>query len=148
MTLRIFKRAELARLKINATPLKLNSNYLSIMRNFVHTRNIPALVIWLAMASIFLLAPSLLFAANDAVWQGSDARITTTSNGTDITVRVSGAHTVDSITVDSGSFDVVLSNSALVITSPDRYKLDTSPATFSTFTCGSSDSTLSLQRNL
>lgn len=118
------------------------------MRNLVHKRDIPVMVLWFAAAVMFLLSPVFLFAANDAVLQSSDAQITTTSNGTNITVKVSGAHTVDSITVDAGSFDVVLSNSSLVITSADRYKLDTSPTTFSTFVCGSSESTLTLQRSL
>lgn len=119
------------------------------MRNLAHTIETPAVIFWFATSLLVVaLAPMLLFAANDAILQSSDARITTTSNGTNITVRVSGAHTVDSITVDSGSFDVVLSQSSLVITSPDRYKLNTSPETFSTFVCGSSESTLTLQRSL
>lgn len=117
------------------------------MRNLVHKRDIPVMIPWFATAVMFLLFPVFLFAANDTVLQSSDAQITTTSNGTDITVKVSGAHTVDSITVDSGSFDVVLSHSSLIVTSADRYTLSASPTTFSTFVCGSSESTLTLQRS-
>jgi len=118
------------------------------MKNLVYTKDIPIVVLWFALVAMSFLTPVLLFAANDAILQSSDARITTTYSGTSVTVRASGQHTVDSITVDSGSFDVVLSNSALIVTSPDRYTINTSPSTYSKFECGSSESTLTLERSV
>src|SRR3989344_4686725 len=119
------------------------------MRNLAHTREIQITVALLALALVFLLAPSFLFAANDAQFSSSDAQLQMTVSGTTVTLKVSGVHTVDSLTVDSGSFDVVLSQSSLVITSADRYTLTASPDSFTTsFECGASESKLALSRNL
>src|SRR3989338_7623604 len=93
---------------------------------------------------LLLAFPVFLFAANDVTLTTSDAQIV----ANDITLKISGSHNVDSITVNSGSFDVVLSRSTLVVTSADRKKITASPTSYTTsFVCGSSESTLTLERN-
>lgn len=98
-------------------------------------------IVTLGLLSLLVL-PSTVFAAND-VTVNSSADIT--ANG--LTVDVDGLHAVDSVTVDTGSFDVVLSNgSSFKISSTNRYTLSESPTSHtSEKTCTDSESTLLLE---
>ena len=89
----------------------------------------------------FLFAPLIALAANDALLQ-SGTEITANS----ITMTV-GESSADSITVDGGSFDAVLSNgSSLSLTASGKNTFTVSPTSaIESFPCNSSNSVLILK---
>jgi peptidoglycan hydrolase-like protein with peptidoglycan-binding domain len=96
------------------------------------------------LALSLLVFPLFSFAANDVTLTTADAQIT--ANG--VTVKVSGSHNVDSITVNSGDFQVVMSQSSLIVVSSDKATFTVSPDQYKTsFECKSDESVLTLERN-
>ncbi len=91
-----------------------------------------------------IISTSLAFAVNDVTLTGSDAKLSVSS----YTLVVSGTQRViDSITVDTASFDVTLAAGASFgVTSADRRKFTVSPLTYvkPEYDCNSSQSSLAL----
>ncbi|MBI3019757.1 MAG: peptidoglycan-binding protein [Parcubacteria group bacterium] len=122
------------------------------MRNLAYTTGTPAWLLWWVVAALLSLTlfvvvmPTMLFAANVSMG-GSDAQIQVAVSGTTITLQTSGTHSVDSITVGDSSFDAVISNGSLVVTSSGKYDMSASPSQFSTFTCETDQSKMSLSNN-
>lgn len=94
------------------------------------------------LAVVSLVLPLATFASND-VQLGSDSVISVGG----YSLSLSSQNSADQITVNSDSFDVVLSNgSALMVTSADRRSFSASPNTYTVEkTCTPSQSSITLQ---
>ena len=95
---------------------------------------------------LFAFSPLAVYAAYSDVILGASNTIINVG-GIDLTLSGTGA-TVDSITVDSGSFSVTLSaNAGIQVTSSDRRRFSVSSGGGSesqSFTCSSSNSVLAI----
>ncbi|MFH0803598.1 MAG: peptidoglycan-binding protein [Candidatus Tagabacteria bacterium] len=99
--------------------------------------------IYLTIILSFLLAPVLVFAAYTDVTMSGSSIIQVGGNN----LIVSGTANFDSLTVGSNSFSVIMSkNATLTVTSSDRLSFGVAPSEYfkQSFTCGSSNSTLTI----
>jgi len=99
--------------------------------------------IYLTILLSFLLAPVFVFAAYTDVTTSGSSIISVSGNN----LVVSGTAYFDSITVGANSFSVLMSkNSTLTVTSADKLSFGVGPSEYfkQSFTCGSSDSTLTI----
>src|SRR3989344_2300621 len=100
------------------------------------------------VAGLFLLIPIFVFGANGDVLLGTGTIINT--GGVNLTVTGSQA-SLDSITVDTDNFQVVMSGGASIqVTSSDRRTFSVSGAIGSasqTFTCSASESVLAISNH-
>lgn len=104
-------------------------------------------LILISASSLLLSVPIFTFGAYNDVQMSSDGNAII--NTASINLSVSGSQAnIDSITVDTGNFQVIMSgNSSIQVTSSDRRRLTVSGDTGSvsqTFTCTASESVLAL----